>query len=270
MAILPSINTISGFLINILYNSWNYLIPCKVCNEGEALIKKQLGKPIYVYKNAGLYWKIPFIEEFDVINTKTQTSFLNAHSMLMVNRKDAMIPTNIVIDAQLEYKITDPLCIYTLTEAQIVVCIDNKVHEIISKVIDNCENIDKIEPDKFYKAIETVLGQNNSLVAKVISLKKESDKLKWFKKILVFGFTNSFLLYPLCYFYFNEYLPLFNNLYHCYVNVFYIFLVILINILIFKRVKTRDDNELEEKNVIELEKIIITSFDYNISLRTTQ
>ena len=76
MAVLPSLDTIGGLIINIVHNFWSYMIPCKICQPGEALIKKQLGKPIQEVQEPGLYWKIPIFEEFDVVNTKKQTLYI--------------------------------------------------------------------------------------------------------------------------------------------------------------------------------------------------
>ena len=146
------------------------------------------------------------IDEFDTINMKIQTSYLNAHSFLMKSRKDATLPTNIVIDAQIEYKIQEPTCIYTITEKSLATCIDNKVHEIINEAINNTnEDIANVNIFKLCETIDEIRKNNNTL--KYNSLNPD----------------NNF-----------EY------------------------------------DSKNEKEIIEITKIIITSFDYNFSLRTTQ
>ena len=206
MAVLPSLNTIGGFIINVIYKSWNYAIPCKVCKQGEALVKCKFGKVIEQKTIPGLYWKIPFVEEFDTVNVKIQTSYLNAHSFLMKSRQEAIIPTNVVIDAQIEYKILEPTCVYSITEESLATCIDNKVHEIINNAITDIEE----------KIADTSI---NKISDRIEDIRKDNSKLYYFS------------LNPQ------------NNM---------------------------QFDDKQKRAIIEILNIVVTSFDYNFSLRTTQ
>lgn len=110
------------------------------CNKGYNLIRKTCGIPGKIYKKPGIAFKIPLFQTYDVINMKKQVHFLNAHSVKSKN--DKVIPYNITVDAQVEFRIIDPFVIYhidTFDEGNrepIRIYVDNEVHLLINSIID--------------------------------------------------------------------------------------------------------------------------------------
>lgn len=117
----------------------NFFTPVRYCDEGYNVVCKTFGKPNKVF-NTGLCYKLPIIQTFDVVNMKKQVHFLNAHSVKSKN--DKVIPYNITVDAQVEFRIIDPYVIYhidTFDEGNrepIRIYVDNEVHLLINSIID--------------------------------------------------------------------------------------------------------------------------------------
>ena len=118
----------------------NFLTPIRYCDEGYNAIRKTFGKPYKVF-HTGLCYKLPIIQTFDIVNMKKQVHFLNAHSVKCKN--DKVIPYNITVDAQVEFRIIDPMVIYhidTFDEGNsepIRIYVDNEVHLLINSIINN-------------------------------------------------------------------------------------------------------------------------------------
>lgn len=117
----------------------NFLTPVRYCDEGYNVVRKTFGKPNKVF-TTGLCYKLPIIQTFDLVNMKKQVHFLNAHSVKSKN--DKVIPYNITVDAQVEFRIIDPFVIYhidTFDEGNrepIRIYVDNEVHLLINSIID--------------------------------------------------------------------------------------------------------------------------------------
>lgn len=116
----------------------NFITPVRYCDEGYNVIRKTFGKPQKVF-NTGLCYKFPIIQTFDIVNMKKQVHFLNAHSVK--SKSDKVIPYNITIDAQVEFRIIDPMVIYSIdifddgNREPIRIYVDNEVHLLIDKVL---------------------------------------------------------------------------------------------------------------------------------------
>lgn len=131
------------------------LTPIRYCDEGFNMVRKTFGIPNKVF-TPGLCYKLPIIQSFDKVNMKMQTHFLNAHSVMA--KDDKIIPYNITVDAQVEFRITDPLVIYhidTFDEGNrepIRIYVDNEVHLIINSVIK-----EDIKPEELQEKINEKL-----------------------------------------------------------------------------------------------------------------
>lgn len=114
------------------------LTPVRYCDEGQNVIVKRFGRPKRAYK-PGICWKIPVLETFDTANMKKQLHFLNAHSVMA--KTDKIVPYNITIDAQVEFKILNPFVIYHIDVVDgsdrepLRIYVDNEVHLIINDVV---------------------------------------------------------------------------------------------------------------------------------------
>lgn len=135
----------------------NFLTPVRYCDEGYNVIRKTFGKPHKVF-TTGLCYKLPIIQTFDIVNMKKQVHFLNAHSIKSGN--DKVIPYNITIDAQVEFRIIDPMVIYHIDIFDegncepIRIYVDNEVHLIIDEVL-------KENPIDIQAAIDEALTKMN-------------------------------------------------------------------------------------------------------------
>lgn len=128
--------------LKLLLQNLNFLFdlitPICYCDEGFRVVRKTLGKPYKIF-STGLCYKLPFIQSFDKVNTKLQVHFLNAHSVKSKN--DKVIPYNITIDAQVEFRIIDPMVIYHIdiedngNREPIRIYVDNEIHLIINEII---------------------------------------------------------------------------------------------------------------------------------------
>ena len=139
----------------------NYLTPVMYCDEGYNIIRKTFGKPYKVF-STGLCYKFPVIQSFDKINMKHQVHFLNAHSVKSKN--DKIIPYNITVDAQVEFRIIDPFVIYHIdifddaNREPIRIYVDNEVHLIINSIIQD-ENLRAVD---IQEKIDEALNIRNS------------------------------------------------------------------------------------------------------------
>ena len=146
--------------LDVLLQNANLLLdlltPIKYCDEGYNIIRKTFGKPHKVF-STGLCYKLPVIQAFDRVNMRHQIHFLNAHSVKSKN--DNIIPYNITVDAQVEFRIIDPLVIYHIdifdeaNREPIRIYVDNEVHLIINSIIQD-ENLKAIDiQEKINKAL---------------------------------------------------------------------------------------------------------------------
>ena len=123
---------------SFIENFFAFITPVYYCNQGYNLIRKTCGAPGKIYKKSGIAFKFPIIQIFDVVNMKRQVHFLNAHSIKSKN--DKAIPYNITVDAQVEFRIIDPMVIYQIDLEEngrepIRIYVDNEVHLFIDEVL---------------------------------------------------------------------------------------------------------------------------------------
>ena len=165
-------NNFFELLLRNTNNILDLLTFVRFCDEGYNIIRKTCGKPDKIYNKSGICFKIPIIQGFDKVNMKKQVHYLNAHSRVCSVNK--LMPYNITIDAQIEYKIINPLVIYKINcyddarHGSIRAYIDNEIHLMLDEILKN-KDID------IQKAIDEKLIYRNS--------KKDDDFIK--KSILI-------------------------------------------------------------------------------------
>lgn len=161
------------FLVQFLTNSYELVVPFKICDEGYVFIRKTLGKPQNKICKTGLHFKWPFFQTFDKIDIRKQVFNGNAHSFKCRNKFWQIIPTNTLIDYIVTYKIINPYVIYhvNINDSEIyyralsqAVCA--KVHEMLKELNDkqclsykNCsiflnDKIKEINKEKNYKQLK--------------------------------------------------------------------------------------------------------------------
>lgn len=187
------------FIVKFIENSWELVIPIKVCDEGCVLVRKCLGNP-KEYMGAGLHWKIPFIQEFDEVDMRNKTYQGTAHSFKTKPKLMNLFPANELIDYIVVCRVVNPYIFYHFDEDNIDHLLDEKIHNIINDL--HRTNKDKLN----YETINKLLRESISTINKE-----------------------------------------FNGVYNSPSN-------------------TKSSNILE---FIKIESISITSFDYNLSHRTT-
>lgn len=134
-------------ILNNITTFLDYLTPVRYCNKGFNVIRKTFGKPEKVF-TTGLCYKLPVIQSFDIVNMKKQVHFLNAHSVKSKN--DKVIPYNITVDAQVEFRVIDPYVIYHIdvfdsgNREPLRIYVDNEVHLLLDRVLQT-ENIEDIQ-----------------------------------------------------------------------------------------------------------------------------
>ncbi len=144
------------FLIFILYSS------AFVIYEGRQVVVTQFGKPIRTVKDAGLHWKIPFIQDVRVIDLR----------ILNWDGEPNQIPTKdkkyIRVDTTVRWKIVDPLKFITQLQTEngarsrLDTILDAATRDVISghnlvEAVRNSNDIfDNIEKKKleFQEALE--------------------------------------------------------------------------------------------------------------------
>lgn len=142
-------------LFKYLAGAADLITPVRYCDKGLNVVKKCFGKPYKVYQS-GICFKVPLIEEFDKVNIKKQVHFLNAHST--IGGIDKIIPYNITVDAQVEFRIIDPYVIYQIDtfdtggREPLRIYVDNEVHLLINDVVGDC-NASNIQ-EKINKALD--------------------------------------------------------------------------------------------------------------------
>lgn len=152
-------------VIELLFNNLsgliNYLTPIIYCDKGYNIIRKTFGTPGKIFTNSGICFKLPIIQSFDKVNTKLQVHFLNAHSVKSKN--DKVIPYNITIDAQVEFRILDPMVIYYIdiedngNREPIRIYVDNEIHLIINEIIQE----DNLTASQIQKLLNQKLEERN-------------------------------------------------------------------------------------------------------------
>lgn len=78
-----------------------------VVNFTEYAVVTQLGKPVRIVKEPGLYFRIPFVQDVNLFDRRLQLFDGSPNEMLTKDKK------NIVVDTYAKWKITDPLEFWT-------------------------------------------------------------------------------------------------------------------------------------------------------------
>nr|DAK00206.1 MAG TPA: SPFH domain / Band 7 family [Bacteriophage sp.] len=144
-----------------IYNIFDLLTPIIYCDKGYNIIRKTFGTPGKIFTNSGICFKFPIIQSFDKVNIKLQVHFLNAHSVKSKN--DKVIPYNITIDAQVEFRILDPMVIYYIdiedngNREPIRIYVDNEIHLIINEIIQE----DNLTASQIQKLLNQKLEERN-------------------------------------------------------------------------------------------------------------
>ena len=74
-----------------------------IVKETHQAIVLQLGEPKKVYKDAGLYWKIPLLQNVQLIDKRVLDIDAPAEEVIALDQK------RIIVDAYAKFIITDPL-----------------------------------------------------------------------------------------------------------------------------------------------------------------
>lgn len=172
-------NTVS--FAELILKFWDtilkYIWPLYFRHEGFEIIKKTYGKPKKIYKDEERWcWKVPFCQTFDIVDMRDHTFNSTAHSFGC--SAEHIVPYNIVIDTQVEFRIKDPFVIYNLNNDftkqvnPLYIFVSNQVHQLLSSCfvdfkasvcldVNELQNIinDKVHEfknsdEKFYQYIE--------------------------------------------------------------------------------------------------------------------
>ncbi len=219
-------------LADLLIKFWDYfidhIIPLTFRYEGTAVVRKTAGKPTKVYpverrawqKNLILKafvedilwkipfiqifmermcWKIPFVQSFDVVDIRKHAIHIDSHSFFF--DKSKIIPFNLVLDTQIEFRIINPCVIYKIVEKEngnnwepLYTHISNEAHLILSQVL---KEMPSLESDQFYHHIQEAvdrhlascrskLNVHHKTAEMLMKTKAEEDIL--LEKIVVTGF----------------------------------------------------------------------------------
>lgn len=128
------------FIVYILQSFGARISPIVECTKGFGIIKKRLGHPIKWRNKPCVYFKWPFIDTFDKVDMRMRYLQVNAHSFHCSDMEKSIVPYNIIIDVQVEYKVINPLIIYDEYgfkegEDAYTSYVNNTVQEIISAII---------------------------------------------------------------------------------------------------------------------------------------
>ena len=208
------------FIVNILQSFGARISPIVECPKGFGIIKKRLGQPIKWRNKPYVYFKWPFIDTFEKVDMRARYLQVNAHSFHSSNMEKSIVPYNIIIDVQVEYRVINPLIIYDEYgfkegEEAYTSYVNNTVQEIISTIIKT--HGVALEYGTLDEALKTEVKNHTKQSLNEAEIKAYDN--------------------PFC---------------EMYKNLF----------------KIRPKG-IEVKECISISNIIITSFDKNISLRTT-
>lgn len=274
---MDSFTSIGQFITNLFAMSGRYLAPCWICGTGFSLVKNRLGVPTEKFQKPGLYWKCPIIDVFDIVDMRLQIHYLSSHSIgFEHDTKKYLFPSNKTLDAQVSFRIKDPLIIYkikddVLNNGNLYITIggyiDSRIHEDLTEFIkDKLSDISSIVAiqDFFNEKYKTSIDQHHF---ETIELKK---RYKFFLSLLLFPF----LLYPLTLLV-SQNISLQNTLEYIMMGIFSFLYLIFVGMLIFfiwartsKMKSLLDTSDLKLDDYILIEKVVMTSVDNNLGLRS--
>ncbi|OPZ77528.1 MAG: hypothetical protein BWY78_00972 [Alphaproteobacteria bacterium ADurb.Bin438] len=284
---MDQISSIGQLITNLFILMGRYLAPCWVCGEGFAIIKNRLGRPIIVYKDAGLYWKVPCIEVFDVVDLRKQVHYLYSHSVQGQDAEKYIFPYNITFDAEVTFAITNPLIIYLIKDDKknsddsyktIEDYIDINVHDTISKVIDEHRTDNGDEKYNIVSIQRKINEKYKSVENKSFTIGKQYDaKTPIYKKIMVFLMllmVSSVVFYPSAYI-INILFPkidLISPLHFMY--GIYAILINMVIIVMFWLAPFNQKEAISTKKIrlidcLKIDKVVLISLDNNLGLRKT-
>jgi regulator of protease activity HflC (stomatin/prohibitin superfamily) len=170
-------------IIDLFKEFWEQIMPCYIVKEYEHGVMLRFGK-FHSKLNAGLIWKIPFVDE--VLTTHNTITTMVIQEQSLVTKDDK----NIVIAGIVKYKITNPKtfllevedvvdAINDITKGKIKDIVIHKTWEEVRSIDDN-EIKDKVEEEvknwgiKIYYITITDLAQIRTI--RLINSTYDKDK----------------------------------------------------------------------------------------------
>ncbi len=130
------------------------VMPSYICEKGFNVVKEVWGQPIDVKENAGLYYKLPLYHSIHIVDMRLRVINMYAHSFKVddLATSTKVLPYNRSIDAQIIYKVTDPLIDYEIDREEQDDYIISRVHDLLHRI-----EIEKV--DNLQQEITTALKQ---------------------------------------------------------------------------------------------------------------
>ena len=122
-----------------------------IVKETHQAIVLQLGEPKKVYKDAGLYWKIPLLQNVQLIDKRVLDIDAPAEEVIALDQK------RIIVDAYAKFIITDPLKFYIsvgnerVAQSRLSSIINAKIRGVLGK--ENLVNLISTERTKLMNKI---------------------------------------------------------------------------------------------------------------------
>ena len=122
-----------------------------IVKETHQAIVLQLGEPKKVYKDAGLYWKIPLLQNVQLIDKRVLEIDAPAEEVIALDQK------RIIVDAYAKFIITDPLKFYIsvgnerVAQSRLSSIINAKIRGVLGK--ENLVNLISTERTKLMNKI---------------------------------------------------------------------------------------------------------------------
>ena len=122
-----------------------------IVKETQQAIVLQLGEPIKVYKDAGLYWKIPLLQNVQLIDKRVLDIDAPAEEVIALDQK------RIIVDAYAKFIIVDPLKFYIsvgnerVAQSRLSSIINAKIRGVLGK--ENLVNLISTERTKLMNKI---------------------------------------------------------------------------------------------------------------------
>lgn len=146
-----------------------------IVKETQQAIVLQLGEPKKVYKDAGLYWKIPLLQNVQIIDKRVLDIDAPAEEVIALDQK------RIIVDAYAKFIITDPLKFYIsvgnerVAQSRLSSIINAKIRGVLGK--ENLVNLISTNRTKLMNQItKDVAEEANDFGIKVIDVRiKRAD-----------------------------------------------------------------------------------------------
>ena len=129
-----------------------------IVKETQQAIVLQLGEPKKVYKDAGLYWKIPLLQNVQIIDKRVLDIDAPAEEVIALDQK------RIIVDAYAKFIITDPLKFYIsvgnerVAQSRLSSIINAKIRGVLGK--ENLVNLISTDRTKLMNKIPKSLASS--------------------------------------------------------------------------------------------------------------